>query len=61
MMAYLTRPKRGLVDGPGSYSGKELKVPKNLSPNMIKFFKRPKKQQELLQKYAKSVFKKPRS
>jgi len=59
MMAYLTRPKRGLVDGPGSYSGKKSKVPKNLSPNMIKFFKRPKKQQELLQKYAKSVFKKP--
>ena len=35
MMAYLTRPKRGLVDGPGSYSGN----PYANSPKFKKFLK----------------------
>jgi len=48
----------GLIQGEDLGTREGFGIPKNIG-NMIKFYRRPKEQKELLQKYAKFLYKKP--
>ena len=49
----------GVIEGEDLGTREGFKVPKDIPKNMVKFFKRPKEMQDLLNKYAKFLYKKP--
>ena len=49
----------GVIEGEDLGTREGFRIPKDIPKNMVKFFKRPKEMQELLNKYAKFLYKKP--